>query len=107
MRIGNKEMSIKALDKLNSMRGMKSALENKQIVFLMHHLDGILAVTEDIANLEKIFGDRAMIYPHGGHLWAIFGLRRTRNTCRTCLNPFYRDRHNQILSAFELSVGNG
>ncbi|HEY8094621.1 MAG TPA: alpha/beta hydrolase, partial [Methylobacter sp.] len=67
-RVGNKEMSLKALDKLNSMRGMKSTLENNQTVFLMHNLDDILVSAEDIAYLEKIFGDRAMIYPHGGHL---------------------------------------
>lgn len=67
-RIGDKEMSLKALDKLNSMRGIKSVLENKQTVFLMHNLDDILVSAEDIVYLEKVFGERAMIYPRGGHL---------------------------------------
>jgi len=67
-RTGNKEMSLKALDKLNSMRGMKSVLENNRSVFLMHNLDDILVSAEDVVYLEGVFGDRAMIYPHGGHL---------------------------------------
>lgn len=67
-RIGNKEMSLNALDKLNSLRGIKSVLENNRTVFLMHNLDDILVSAEDVAYLEKVFGDRAMIYPHGGHL---------------------------------------
>lgn len=67
-RIGNKEMSLKALDKSNSIRGIKSVLENKQTVFLMHNLDDILVSAEDVAYLEKVFGERAVIYPHGGHL---------------------------------------
>jgi pimeloyl-ACP methyl ester carboxylesterase len=67
-RVGNKEMSLKTLDKLNSMRGIKSVLENKPNVFLMHNLDDILISAEDIAYLEKLFGERAIIYPHGGHL---------------------------------------
>ncbi|MGZ8173324.1 MULTISPECIES: alpha/beta hydrolase [Methylobacter] len=67
-RIGNKEMSLKALDKLNSMRGIKSALENNRSVFLMHNLDDILVSAEDVAYLEKVFGKRATVYPHGGHL---------------------------------------
>lgn len=67
-RVGNKEMSLKALDKLNSMRGLKSVLENNRSVFLMHNLDDILVSAEDVAYLEKIFGARAMVYPHGGHL---------------------------------------
>jgi len=67
-RVGNKEMSLKALDKLNSMRGIKSALENNRSVFLMHNLDDILVSAEDVAYLEQVFGKRATVYPHGGHL---------------------------------------
>lgn len=67
-RIGNKTMNLKALDIHNSIRGVKSVLENNQRVFLMHNLDDILVSVEDVSYLEKIFGKRAMIYPHGGHL---------------------------------------
>ena len=34
----------------------------------MHNLDDILVSAEDVAYLEKVFGKRATIYPHGGHL---------------------------------------
>lgn len=67
-RIGNKKISLNTLNKLNSLRNIKSALANKQNIFLMHTLDDILVSAEDIAYLEKIFGKHAMIYPHGGHL---------------------------------------
>ncbi|MDD5411276.1 MAG: alpha/beta hydrolase [Methylobacter sp.] len=67
-RTGYKEMNLKTLDKLNSMRGITSVLENNRSVFLMHNLDDILVSPEDIAYLEKVFGDRAMIYPYGGHM---------------------------------------
>jgi hypothetical protein len=67
-RIGNKTMNLKALDIHNSIRGIKSQLENNRSVFLMHNLDDILVSAEDVAYLEKVFGKRAMLYPRGGHL---------------------------------------
>jgi hypothetical protein len=67
-RIGNKQINLKTLDTYNSIRGIKSTLEHNRAVFLMHNLDDILVSAEDIAYLEKVFGERAMIYPHGGHL---------------------------------------
>jgi pimeloyl-ACP methyl ester carboxylesterase len=67
-RIGDKETSLQTLDTENSIRGVKSALQDNQRVFLMHNLDDVLVSVEDIAYLEKVFGDRAIIYPHGGHL---------------------------------------
>lgn len=67
-RAGNKKMSLKALDNLNSIRGIKSVLENNQSVFLMHNRDDILVSEKDVAYLEKILGDRATIYPRGGHM---------------------------------------
>lgn len=84
-RISNyKEMNLQALDRLNSMRGIKSVLENNRSVFLMHNLDDILVSPEDIAYLEEVFGDRAMIYPHGGHLG----------------NLWYPDNKKHILDVF-------
>ncbi len=64
----NNYLSLKALDNLSSISGIKSELENKQTVLLMHNLDDILVSEEEIAYLEKIFGDRATIYPRGGHM---------------------------------------
>jgi pimeloyl-ACP methyl ester carboxylesterase len=68
LRRAGKPMNLKALDAQNSIRAIRPALENNHSVFLMHNLDDVLISREDIAYLEKIFGDRAIIYPHGGHL---------------------------------------
>ncbi|MDD5267205.1 MAG: alpha/beta hydrolase [Methylococcales bacterium] len=67
-RTGNKQMNLKTLDTHNSIRGIGSGLKNNPAVFLMHNLDDILVSAQDIAYLEKVFGERAVIYPHGGHL---------------------------------------
>lgn len=63
-----KTMNLKELEALNSIRSIASALENDRSVFLMHNLDDILVSREDILYLKKALGDRAIIYPHGGHL---------------------------------------
>jgi pimeloyl-ACP methyl ester carboxylesterase len=65
---GNPKINLETLDKKTSIRSIKSALENNPTVFLMHNLDDILVSDEEITYLEKIFGNRARIYPHGGHL---------------------------------------
>ena len=65
---GNQQMNLKTLDARNSIRGIESTLKNNPAVFLMHNLDDILVSAEDIAYLEKVFSNRAVIYPHGGHL---------------------------------------
>jgi len=52
----------------NSLREVKPLIEKNPAIFLMHNLDDILISPEDIVYLEKIFGDRAIIYPYGGHL---------------------------------------
>ena len=67
-RTGHNNLSIKALDNLNSLKGVTSVLKKKQNVFLMHNLDDILVSEPDVAYLEKVFAERAMIYPHGGHM---------------------------------------
>jgi hypothetical protein len=65
---GRTNLSFKALEYQNSLKGIKSVLQKKQTVFLMHNLDDILVSKEDIAFLENLFGDRATIYPYGGHM---------------------------------------
>lgn len=67
-RAGNKNMNLKSLENLNSIRSIKSALEHNSSVFLMHNRDDILVAKNDVSYLEKILGDRATIYPHGGHM---------------------------------------
>ncbi len=82
---GNKQMSLKTLDIHNSIRGIESEIKNNPAVFLMHNLDDVLISQEDVKYLEKIFGDRAMIYPHGGHLG----------------NLWYSDNKNHMLDVFK------
>ncbi len=84
-RIYNKEINLKSLDTMNSIRRISPLLEKNQSVFLMHNLDDILIPAEDIAYLESIFGRRAMIYPHGGHLG----------------NLWYPDNKKHILDVFK------
>ena len=81
---GNKTLNLKELDNLNSIRSMKSVLERTQSVFLMHNRDDILVSEKDIDYLEQVFADRAMIYPHGGHMG----------------NLWYQDNKMHILSVF-------
>ncbi|MGZ4959918.1 MAG: alpha/beta hydrolase [Methylomonas sp.] len=63
-----KTMNLKQLEALNSIRSIASTLANKRSVFLMHNLDDILVSRDDVLYLEKALGDRATLYPHGGHL---------------------------------------
>lgn len=65
---GNREINLKTLDTQNSVRGIASELARDTSVFLMHNRDDILVSAEDIALLEKVFGERATVYPYGGHL---------------------------------------
>ncbi len=67
-RIDNKEATLKTLNNVNSIKNIQSVLEHNQAVFLMHNLDDVLVSEKDVTYLEKVFGKRAMIYPHGGHL---------------------------------------
>jgi pimeloyl-ACP methyl ester carboxylesterase len=84
-RLSNKSMSLKALDKQNSMRTLKTELENNQAIFLMHNLDDILVSADGMAYLEKVFGKRAAIYPRGGHLG----------------NLWYPDNKDHLLEVFK------
>lgn len=84
-RTGNKELNLKSLDTMNSIRRISSVLKHNQSVFLMHNLDDILVSAEDIAYLEKVFGERATVYPHGGHLG----------------NLWYPDNKQHILDVFK------
>jgi hypothetical protein len=66
--MGNTRIDPDELNARNSLPAIKTMLENNENFFLMHNLDDFLLTDQDIAFLEKTFGDRAIIYPHGGHL---------------------------------------
>ncbi|MGR9087439.1 MAG: alpha/beta hydrolase [Gammaproteobacteria bacterium] len=64
---GDPQMSVEKLNDQGSLRAIETTLANRN-VFLMHNLDDFLLSQDDIAFLEKTFGDRAKFYPYGGHL---------------------------------------
>lgn len=65
---GQKGMNIKTLGAVDSLREIGPILQKNQAAFLMHNQDDIIVSKSDVAYLEKVFGDRAKIYPYGGHL---------------------------------------
>lgn len=38
----------------------------------MHNADDFLLTTGDVAWMEQVFGDRALIFPRGGHLGNLY-----------------------------------
>lgn len=65
---GDSSMSLEALNEKSSLKYVGTALAGNNRVFLMHNRDDFLGSPEDLAYLENAFGERAKIYPHGGHL---------------------------------------
>jgi hypothetical protein len=65
---GQKGMDIKTLGAVDSLRDIGPILQKNQTAFLMHNQDDIFVSKSDVAYLNKLFGDRATIYPYGGHL---------------------------------------
>lgn len=66
--VGYRSMGLEALNERTSLKGVATALAGNDKVFLMHNRDDFLVSPEDLEYLEGIFGERAKIYPHGGHL---------------------------------------
>jgi pimeloyl-ACP methyl ester carboxylesterase len=50
-----------------SLRAIGAFLRDTQKIGLMHNADDIVVSPDDIGFLEAIFGERARIYPRGGH----------------------------------------
>jgi pimeloyl-ACP methyl ester carboxylesterase len=50
-----------------SLRAIASFLRNTPKIGLMHNADDILVSADDLRFLEATFGERAQIYPRGGH----------------------------------------
>lgn len=61
---------VARLDRLvreSSLKGIAPALHDDPKIHLMHNADDFLVSAQDLAWAESIFGERATIYPHGGH----------------------------------------
>ena len=50
-----------------SLRAIGSFLRDTPKIGLMHNADDILVSADDLRFLEAVFGERARIYPKGGH----------------------------------------
>ena len=66
--ITGKRTNLERLNVRISLKGIESALQENKDIFLMHNLDDFLASKASLVYLENLFGDRATIYPLGGHL---------------------------------------
>lgn len=67
-----------------SLREIADYLHNTPKITVMHNQDDIILEPGEIEFFNEVFGDRATIYPHGGH----------------CGNMNYRDNVAQMLAAF-------
>ena len=67
-----------------SLRSIGSFLRDTPKIGLMHNADDILISVDDLRFLEAVFGDRAQIYPTGGH----------------CGNLAYRDNIAYLIDFF-------
>jgi len=68
LRLSDPQMDVKTLHAGTSLKAIEPTLAKSRRVHLMHNRDDILLSPGDIDYLERIFGERATIYPRGGHL---------------------------------------
>jgi hypothetical protein len=59
--------TFEQLSELNNLRAIESYLRDAEKIGLMHNADDILLSPDEIDYLQDVFGDRAVIFPHGGH----------------------------------------
>ncbi|MGH6944300.1 MAG: hypothetical protein ACREH6_08800, partial [Geminicoccaceae bacterium] len=64
---GSPETTFDQLTELTSLKEIGDYLHNSKKIGLMHNEDDVTLAEGDIGYLETIFGDRAQIYPKGGH----------------------------------------
>jgi hypothetical protein len=74
-----------------SLKSIASALRGNPKVYLMHNADDFLVSGEDLEFAEGVFGDRATIYPLGGHLGNLW-YPRNRRDILAILEPLKADR---------------
>lgn len=74
----------------SSLKSIAPALGDDPTVYLMHNADDFLISGEDLRSAERIFGDRAIIYPRGGHLGNLWYTQNRQDILAT-LNALLRD----------------
>ncbi|MGR9105770.1 MAG: alpha/beta hydrolase, partial [Gammaproteobacteria bacterium] len=87
-RSSGKDISVKELNEQTSLKAIPSILANQKNIFLMHNLDDFLISKEGFAYLERVFGDRAIFYPYGGHLGNLWYTENQKDMLRL-LNPLF------------------
>ncbi|GFO63489.1 alpha/beta fold hydrolase [Geomonas paludis] len=65
-------LTREALLQRESLRGMEAYLKSSKKFGLIHNEDDIILVPGDIEYLQRVFGDRAWIFPSGGHMGNMF-----------------------------------
>ena len=58
---------LSQLSEETSMRAIESYLANSDKIYLMHNANDFILKDGDINYFKNVFGDRAVIYPYGGH----------------------------------------
>ena len=61
------DLTFEQLVEANSLRAIENYLRTADKIALMHNADDILLAAGDIDYLRAVFGERARIYPRGGH----------------------------------------
>ena len=61
------DITFEELSELNNLRAIEDYLRAADKIGLMHNVDDILLSPAEIGYLQDVFGDRALILPHGGH----------------------------------------
>ncbi|HSA82767.1 MAG TPA: hypothetical protein VLE23_18260 [Geminicoccaceae bacterium] len=61
------DLSFDDLAELNSLRAVGDYLREADKIGLMHNEDDFLLAEEELEYLRRLFGERAQIYPKGGH----------------------------------------
>ncbi|HAG52244.1 MAG TPA: alpha/beta hydrolase, partial [Alphaproteobacteria bacterium] len=58
---------LKQLSDETSMRAIENYLKKSEKIYLMHNQNDFILKEGDINYFKQVFGDRAYIYPYGGH----------------------------------------
>lgn len=78
------DITLDDLIAITSLRSIEPYLRTSQKIGLMHNADDIIMAPDEIEYLRQVFGDRAVIYPRGGH----------------CGNMDYRDNVTDMINLF-------
>lgn len=78
-RVPDRDARLERLVRESSLKAIAPGLRDDPRVFLMHNADDFLVSREDLEFAEAGFGDRATIYPHGGHLGNLWHPRNRRD----------------------------